>query len=101
MNLSSECDGFACDPAKVEDQVQFLARTLEKCDAGARRRGDCLQSSFKWVRLPPASLKATKGIGWHRRMPAARLRFAIRFEPLKCEEWPFVSADCVPLGRVG
>jgi hypothetical protein len=25
---SSECDGFACDPAKVEDQVQFLARTF-------------------------------------------------------------------------
>ena len=25
---SSECDGCACDPAKVEDQVQFLARTF-------------------------------------------------------------------------
>jgi hypothetical protein len=25
---SSECDGFAYDPAKVEDQVQFLARTF-------------------------------------------------------------------------
>jgi hypothetical protein len=24
--------------------------------AGARRYGGCLQSSFKWVRLPPASL---------------------------------------------
>jgi hypothetical protein len=26
--MSSGCDGFAYDPAKVEDQVQFLARTL-------------------------------------------------------------------------
>ena len=26
--LSSECDGLAYDPAKVEDQVRFLARTL-------------------------------------------------------------------------
>lgn len=25
-------------------------------DAGARRHGGCLQSSSKWVRLPPASL---------------------------------------------
>ena len=28
MITSSECAGFAYDPAKVEDQVQFLARTL-------------------------------------------------------------------------
>lgn len=28
MNLSLGCAGFAYDPAKVEDQVQFLARTL-------------------------------------------------------------------------
>ncbi len=28
-NTSSECGGFARDPAKVEDQVQLLARTLE------------------------------------------------------------------------
>ena len=26
--MSSGCDGFAYDPAKVEDQVQFLARTF-------------------------------------------------------------------------
>ena len=25
MIMSSECDGCACDPAKVEDQVQLLA----------------------------------------------------------------------------
>jgi hypothetical protein len=25
---SSECDGFAYDPAKVVDQVQFLARAF-------------------------------------------------------------------------
>ena len=28
MISSSECDGFAYDPAKVEDRVQFLARTF-------------------------------------------------------------------------
>ena len=27
-NISSECAGFARDPAKVEDQVRFLARML-------------------------------------------------------------------------
>ena len=29
LALSSECCGFARDSAKVEDQVRFLARTLE------------------------------------------------------------------------
>ncbi len=43
--MSSECAGFAHDPAKVEVQVRFLARTLRR-DAGARRYGGCLQSSF-------------------------------------------------------
>ena len=38
---SSGCAGFAHDPAKVEDQVQFLAGTSH--DAGARRQGDRLQ----------------------------------------------------------
>ena len=28
-NTSSECGGFARDPAKVEDQVRLLARTLD------------------------------------------------------------------------
>ena len=28
-NTSSECGGFARDPAKVEDQARLLARTLE------------------------------------------------------------------------
>jgi hypothetical protein len=42
-NKSSGCDGFASDPAKVEDQVQLLARTFSQDDAGARRRGDRLQ----------------------------------------------------------
>ena len=32
--------------AKVEDQVQFLARTLDRRDAGARRHGNRLQSGF-------------------------------------------------------
>ena len=59
-NLSLGCAGFAREPAKLVDQVRFLARTLSGLlrlsDAGARWPGDCLQSSFKWVRLPPASL---------------------------------------------
>jgi hypothetical protein len=46
----------AREPAKLVDQVRFLARTLIDTDAGARRPGGCLQSSLKWVRLPPASL---------------------------------------------
>jgi hypothetical protein len=33
---------FAREPAKLEDQVQFLARTLEEFDAGARRHGNRL-----------------------------------------------------------
>ena len=41
----------ARDSAKVVDQVQLLARTLFNSDAGARRQGDCLHSSFQWVRL--------------------------------------------------
>ena len=52
--LSLECAGYAREPAKLVDQVRFLARTLY--DAGARRCGSCLQSSLKRVRLPPASL---------------------------------------------
>jgi hypothetical protein len=40
---SSGCAGFAHDPAKVEDQVQFLAGTSLLLDAGARRHGDRLQ----------------------------------------------------------
>ena len=62
-SLSSGCAGFARDPAKVEDQVRFLARTL-KFDAGARRHGGCLGHrreavvySLKRVRLPPASFE--------------------------------------------
>ena len=42
---SSGCAGLACNPAKVEVQVRFLARTLND-DAGARRYGGCVQSSF-------------------------------------------------------
>jgi hypothetical protein len=38
--MSSECAGFARDPAKVEDQVRFLARALmHLIDAGARQQG--------------------------------------------------------------
>ena len=29
-------------------------------DAEARRHSDCLQSSFKWVRFPPASFNAIR-----------------------------------------
>ena len=67
-DTSSECAGFASDFAKVVDQVRFLARTLlPRClaaggryDAGARRYGDCLQSSVQWVRLPPASFRSQR-----------------------------------------
>jgi hypothetical protein len=52
--VSPECAGFAHEPAKLEDQVRFLAATLD--DAGARWPGGCLQSSSQWVRFPPASL---------------------------------------------
>ncbi len=62
--LSSECAGFARDPAKVEDQVQFLARTLDGFGAGARRDGSRLQSGFERVRLPPAPLTATRPAAW-------------------------------------
>lgn len=48
--LSSECGGFARDPAKVEDQVRFLARTLN--DTDARWSGGCLQSSFRVGSIP-------------------------------------------------
>ena len=61
-SLSSECDGFAHDSAKVEDQVQFLARTWlsdrgskhsRRRSLTARRRSAKPQ---KRVRLPPAPL---------------------------------------------
>ena len=41
--MCSECAGFARDPAKVEDQVRFLARTLSK----RRRRRTALRLTCK------------------------------------------------------
>ena len=38
------CRNKAREPAKLVDQVRFLARTLNYLDAGARRHGDRLQS---------------------------------------------------------
>ena len=35
---SPECGGFARDPAKVEDQVRFLARTLESLESSVESR---------------------------------------------------------------
>ena len=53
---SSECDGIARDPAKVVDQVQFLAGTWimrkRRWSQTARRPA---ATRLKWVRLPPAS----------------------------------------------
>ena len=43
QNMSLECAGFAREPAKLVDQVRFLAGTLN--DAGAGWPGGCLQSS--------------------------------------------------------
>ncbi len=72
---SSECDGFAHDPAKVGDQVQFLARASigsarpflsidrsieqRRWSQTARRPA---ATRFKWVRLPPASLEPAAGM---------------------------------------
>jgi hypothetical protein len=57
------CRINARELAKLVDQVRFLARTLERFDAGARRRGNRLGRrraamvyGFKQVRLLPASL---------------------------------------------
>ena len=61
-SLSSECDGRAHDSAKVEDRVQFLARTWlsDRGSKHSRRRSLTarLRSAKpqKRVRLPPAPL---------------------------------------------
>ena len=39
FSMSPECGGFARDPAKVEDQVRLLARTLFGREARAERQG--------------------------------------------------------------
>ena len=64
---SSGCDGRAHDPAKVEDQVRFLARTWPsgRGPKHARRRGLTAgrrsAKPRKRVRLPPAPLIAFPG----------------------------------------
>ena len=41
-NLSLECGGFAREPAKLADQVRFLARTLkQRDDPLVIRKGRC------------------------------------------------------------
>jgi hypothetical protein len=45
---------LACNPAKVEVQVRFLARTLVTLEPdGTAAAG---KAALQWVRLPPASL---------------------------------------------
>ena len=51
---SSGCAGWACNPAKVEVQVRFLARTLLTLEPDGTAAA--CKAAFEWVRLPPASL---------------------------------------------
>ena len=51
---SSGCAGLACNPAKVEVQVRFLARTLVTLEPDGTAAA--CKAAFEWVRLPPASL---------------------------------------------
>ena len=44
------CEGRRPGSTPGEDILRYYY------GAGARWQGDCLQSSFKWVRLPPASV---------------------------------------------
>jgi hypothetical protein len=50
-------------------------------NAGARRRGGCLQSSSKWVRLPPAFFEATSS------KVMLMLGSAARLAPVKRLAW--------------
>ena len=45
---------MACNPAKVEVQVRFLARTLVTLEPDGTAAA--CKAAFEWVRLPPASL---------------------------------------------
>ena len=57
---------IARDPAKVEDQVRLLARTLDKIGAGASRRGNRLQSGYEVGSIPTgASDCPTAWFGLH------------------------------------
>jgi hypothetical protein len=51
---SSGCAGWACNPAKVEVQVRFLARTLVTLEPDGKAAA--CKAALQWVRLPPASL---------------------------------------------
>ena len=55
-NTSSECGGFARDPAKVEDQVRLLARTLTTTALEPAGTATACKAVMKWVRFPPAPL---------------------------------------------
>ena len=47
---------IARDPAKVEDQVRLLARTLNDLALEPDGKAAACKAALKWVRLPPASL---------------------------------------------
>lgn len=51
---SSGCAGLAFNPAKVEVQVRFLARTLMTLEPDGTAAA--CKAALQWVRLPPASL---------------------------------------------
>src|SRR5262245_30343 len=65
----------AFDGSKRQDYFQGITTTRPPRagalhDAGARRRGGCLQSSLKWVRLPPASFGGSRDEGPESRVSA-------------------------------
>ena len=49
---------IARDPAKVEDQVRLLARTLNDLALEPDGTATACKAVTKWVRLPPAPLIA-------------------------------------------
>ena len=49
---------IARDPAKVEDQVRLLARTLTTAALEPDGTATACKAVMKWVRLPPAPLTA-------------------------------------------
>jgi hypothetical protein len=76
----------------------LVSRGERQHDAGARRHGDCLQSSFKWVRLPPASLAGDSCQHVNAAGPAARFASCRRMiGRLAFRVWVVTKAALTPL----
>jgi hypothetical protein len=58
LQPSPECAGFARDPAKVEDQVRFLARTLQEVRSASDECG-VHEASLKKLSTPNSALHPT------------------------------------------